>query len=396
MYFSQTVPSIRYAAVALGVMHRNYMSRDSGSWLPDKAPLQYYNQAIQHLLSHRTSEYIETTAVTLLVCYLFICFDQLSGDYVQAFKHLRGGLDLLRSIDKDWLDSNCGPGADTTSRARLLLCEVVKRIRRLDLQAVMFVSDWLPFDIQGTMSQLTPPNGAFQSFENAADDLYTLVAGVMSIRNMEQQIVMSGETPPRPPPLKDLILRHMEVWLSLFENLVQQGDHHYPSSSSHPLASMLRLQFLMARTYLSSYGPGREMEYDDFLPEFQQCVVLARDVAVTHKATLTPEIGIVPLLYLIGVKCRHPGVRREALDILRRHPIREAVWDTMFTAKVVERVIEIEEAGMVAPKMEQIPIWQRVEAVVWEHVISGPSTPRLDTVYTFCSREGLHTESLVI
>jgi hypothetical protein len=149
------------------------------------------------------------------------------------------------------------------------------------------------------------------------------------------------------------------------------------------------------------------MEYDNFLPQFQQCVAMANDVAAARerysgslKPSFTPEIGIVPVLYIIGIKYRHPVVRREVLSILRRQPIREAAWDSIYAARVVERVIEIEEGGSekreITHSMEQIAEWQRIEAWSWQHVVSGQSAASLDIRYTFCTREGIYVESLKI
>lgn len=149
------------------------------------------------------------------------------------------------------------------------------------------------------------------------------------------------------------------------------------------------------------------MDYDNFLPQFQQCVALASEIAAAHQryagssmSTFTPEIGIIPILYIIGAKCRHPIVRREVLGILRRQLTREASWDSVATARVVEQVIEIEEGvggeGQTVHCMEQIPIWQRIEALSFTHVPRGQSAARLDIEYTFCGQEGTNIESLVI
>lgn len=149
------------------------------------------------------------------------------------------------------------------------------------------------------------------------------------------------------------------------------------------------------------------MDYDNFLPQFQQCVVLAGEVAAAHqrysgssRSTFTPEIGFIPVLYIIGAKCRHPSVRREALSILRRQQIREATWDSISTARVVERVIEIEEGAageeQMVQCMEQIPVWQRIEALSYTHIPRGQSAARLDISYTFCAQERIHIESLMI
>jgi hypothetical protein len=57
-------------------------------------------------LDQESGNSTERTAITLLVCYLFTCFDHLAGNYVQAVKHLRGGVELSRNIDKAILYNN--------------------------------------------------------------------------------------------------------------------------------------------------------------------------------------------------------------------------------------------------------------------------------------------------
>lgn len=415
MFFSQTVPAVRYAAIALALMHRNHLDRDlndrvhqpqfSKDWPPDKAPLLYYNRAIQLLLNEETGESTEITAITLLVCYLFSCFDNLAGNYVQAVKHLRGGVELSRNFSKAILDTNNTYDDAKPSGVRTLMCQVTRQIRRLDMQAVMFLVDWTPADIQETPIFQLPPS-VFRSLDQAADHLQILVTWVMRLRNTEQEISPTGQMPPSPSSHKDIVLEQLESWSHLFENMLQTRSYE-THSETYPLISLLRLQQTMAWTFLSSYGPGREMDYDRFLPQFQQCVALAGDIAAAHerysgslKPTFTPEIGIVPVLYIIGVKCRHPMVRRQVLSILRRQRIQEAVWDSISAAKVVERVIEIEESGSegweLTQSMEQIAVWQRIEALSWVHVVTGQPAPRLDITYTFCTRETMHMESLMI
>ncbi|KAJ5442138.1 hypothetical protein N7445_005145 [Penicillium cf. griseofulvum] len=416
MFFSQTVPSVRYAAIALALVHRNYLDRDSGDrvhqrqslkvWLPDKAPLLHYNRAIQLLLSQESSDSAESTAVTLLVCYLFTCFDHLVGNYVQAVKHLRGGVELSRNNDKAILYNNSTDDSKFPGISKLI-CQVTRQIRRLDMQAATFLVDWASADIEETfMPQLPPFDSTFQSLNQAADYLQILVARVMRLRNTEQMSPMDTMSPSH-SSLKDIVLRQLETWSRLFGNILQQRSSYETDSETYRLISLLRLQHTIAWILLSNYGPSREMDYDNFLPQFQQCVALAGDVAAAHEQysgslapTFTPEIGIVPVLYIIGVKCRHPIVRREVLSMLRRQPIREAVWDSISAARVVERVIEVEESGYgegrMIHSMEQIAVWQRIEALSWVHVVNGKSVARMDITYNFCAREGVHVESLVI
>jgi hypothetical protein len=314
-------------------------------------------------------------------------------------KHLRGGVELSRNIDKAILNDNNTYDDAKLSGVRTLICQVTRQIRRLDMQAVTFLVDWTPADIQETLmsSQLPPSDSAFRSLDQAADHLHALVARVMRLRwhNTEQQMSPTDEMPPSSSSLIGIVLGQLETWSALFENMLQQGSSYQTDPDTYRLVSMLRLQHTIAWTLLSTYGPGREMDYDNFLPQFQQCLALASDVAASLKPTFTPEVGIVPVLYIVGVKCRHPLVRREVLSILRRQPMREAVWDSSVAARVVERVIEIEEGERPAQSMEQIAAWQRIEDLSWVHVVSE-SVARVDITYSFCAREGMHIESLMI
>ncbi|KAJ5034348.1 hypothetical protein NUH16_005785 [Penicillium rubens] len=172
------------------------------------------------------------------------------------------------------------------------------------MQAVTFLVDWAPVGTRETfMSQLPPSDSSFRSLDQAADHLQTLVARVMRLRNTEQQ--MSVKMRPSLLSLKDIVLGQMETWSSLFNNTLQKGGSYETDSEAYSLESLLRLQHTIACTLLSSCGPGREMDYDDFLPQFQQCVALAGDIAAARERysrlepTFTPETGIVPLLYII-------------------------------------------------------------------------------------------------
>lgn len=277
MFFSQTVPSVRHAAIALALIHRNYLDRHFNDRvyqppslkdrLPDKA-LLHYNRAIQLLLDPESGDSAEITAVTLFVCYLFTCFDHLAGDNVQAVKHLRGGVALLRSIDNATLN-NCTYDDAQASGFHAIICQVTKQIRRLDMQAVMFLVDWTPVNIQETfMSHLTLFDSTFRSLDQAADHLQILVAQVMRLCHTDQQMSPTGTMPALSSSLKDLVLGQLEIWSSLFENLLQQGSSSEPDFATDPFVSLLRLHHTIAWILLSGCGPAEKWTMTISCPSF--------------------------------------------------------------------------------------------------------------------------------
>jgi Fungal Zn(2)-Cys(6) binuclear cluster domain/Fungal specific transcription factor domain len=65
----------------------------------------------------------------------------------------------------------------------------------------------------------------------------------------------------------------------------------------------------------------------------------------TIKPTFSMSLGIIPPLYMTGTRCRHPAVRRKAIRLLSLCNRREGIWDSRLSAKVANRVMEIEESG---------------------------------------------------
>lgn len=420
MLFAQAVPPVRHAATALAMVHRKYLDRHSNGrvyqpyfledQLLDKTSLFHYNRAIQLLLKPEIGDSAEIIAVTLLVSYLFTCFDYLVGNDTQAVKHLRGGVELSRDIDNATLYNHTYHDTQP-SGVHEIICQVTKQIRRLDMQTGMFLIDWTPANIEEPfVSHLATFDSTFCSVDQAADYLQILVAQVMRLRNTEQRMFQADTTPPFPSSLKNIVLGQLETWSSLFKTLLQRGGPSEPDLETNRLTSHLRLQHTVAWILLSCCGLGRELDYDDFLPQFQKCISLASEVAAAHqrysgysgssRSSFTPEIGIIPILYIIGAKCRHPVVRREVVSILQRQSLQEASWDSIVIARVVERIVEVEEGaageGQTVPSMEQIPAWQRIEELSYTHIPKGHSAARLDIMYTLCGRDGIHTESLVI
>lgn len=521
LFFAQAVPVVRHAATALSVIYRRYTEKHAGhllassnSWdYTEEVALEHYNKAIRLLVEQHSGADQLAVAVTILVSYLFSCIDSLLGKYVQATRHLRGGVELSRQVHRRCMSSrpSCLPHSPAPSGLDAVLGQVTRQLRRLDLQATMYLVDWTPADLELNSSPASSSSSCtddlpfldadtaahFASLEQAGDALTALVAQVMHLRNTAGE----GQIFPLTQPsfsiamsIKAGIRQRLTKWQARFDALLlllpfrltqdisQQYSH---SGRSTPriqtedcrVVALLRLQHLMATTYLAAFGPAREAEYDAHLPAFRQCLGLAREVAslagrhatpssssstspyspsssslsaaypsVDHtpfsrplppapstarpeppkpEATFTPEIGLIPILYIIGVKCRHPRVRREAARILRGLCTREAVWDSTCAAMVVERIIRIEErqgllhdtlgdedrhrqryaclpgeeeeASCARRMIEQIPMERRVEVVSWGQVVAERDLKgRVEMYYTFCGEGEWHGEVMII
>ena len=77
-------------------------------------------------------------------------------------------------------------------------------------------------------------------------------------------------------------------------------------------------------------------------------VPLAPKPPMGAKPTFSLSLGLVTPLYMITTRCRDPSIRRRALHLLQTCNRKEGIWDSRLSARVAQRVVEIEEAGAVA------------------------------------------------
>lgn len=83
-------------------------------------------------------------------------------------------------------------------------------------------------------------------------------------------------------------------------------------------------------------------------------------------ATLSFSLGIVDPLYEVCARCRDPSLRRQALDLLARHPRQECVWSSWSAWKVGKFLMRMEEEGSPTPPKEaaDVPVEKRI-AEAW-------------------------------
>ncbi|KAH8174487.1 sugar transporter [Sarocladium implicatum] len=412
MLYAQTVPAVQYAATALALVHRDhldcgvtdrvYQLQASKGRSSFDAPLFYYNRAIQLLMDQQGSTETETPAITLLVCYLFMCFDLLAGNYIQATNHLRGGVELAQNFKQTKRKKGIPHDDDDNAASHGLISQVIEQVERLDMQSVIFLIDWSPaITRDGLLSPIPAPEDAFASLDQAADHLQILVARVMRHRNMA--LFPSEQMADSSDDVKFVLGTQLERWQRLFRRSQRQLNWPQPNPDSHPSLPLLRLQYEITKLLLETQSKDAEMGYDSFLSRFRQAMVLARQVAVIHhrnsdsKPTFTPEIGFLPVLWIIGAKCRDPEVRSEVLGLMRKQPMREAVWDSTITAVVLKRLIKIEEEGAGLEHlggycMQEIPEHRRIENLDWVHYPGAE--PLLSLSYTYSGSEEPLYESI--
>lgn len=447
-FFANTVRCVHHAAVAVGSLHRAYISRDraacglrghghSGGGNVSNFALHHYNLAISHLLksSGRSNNTPGDAAVTLLVCYLFTCFDNLAGNHTQAVEHLRSGITLLNESRKEMKTSRqkTQPSSDQT-----LLSQITEQFRHLDAQAASYLLGWsrqLPEDdvdeVEKHQCRVGPADIRMSSLTQAAGQLEALIPKTIELRCWEVETISRNQVTQKNSPTNVAALRQflrrqaelvcqLEEWYFAFTMLLPQDPEKMCAWDGH-LVRMLQLHYMTTSVFLDLPAGQGEMACDSALPQFKKIVALASTIAnkcstmsescvqkeSNSEPSFTLEMVLIPAVYITGTKCRDPLLRREIISILRRNPRREGVWDSITAAKILERVMQIEEgedamdfeSGLKG--MADIPLERRITEIHWGPYNGqfGPFNNCMSVRYELYPSEGekrVITENIVL
>ena len=399
-------PAVLHAIVALGAAHRSQsiprhaaQKRDGPPDADELLALGEYNKAIGHLRRHGSQNRPdkESLRVILVTCLVFICIDMLRGEFKFGQTHLQNGLTLLTQIDRRQglipfehaggeetrgasTGSNTDGGGGGVSVGAAIFRNhpnaiddyLAETLTRLSVLSSLF-GDCSAYDPDAFSSRKESPEhdnyvapSIFSNPEAARRHLDYLMAAMHSLS--EHINYLSREHQPIP----DAIVREVD-WckasLSQWEEILDRSessmfpppaDDHKRTLFSIPLLRIYHIMTsILAATCLQS--PTDETVYDRHISSFvrivAEAVALWKLYALTYEDPppyncggptpseigFTADLGYIPPLYLVALKCRVPQLRRQAVGLLRRAPHREGVWDGALAAQVAEFVIRAEE-----------------------------------------------------
>jgi len=144
-------------------------------------------------------------------------------------------------------------------------------------------------------------------------------------------------------------LQYLDDWWRAFHQHLTIERHQYDKSSNHSV-SVLRIWRAAAKIFLSVKHTDAEEMFDQFQGDFDTIVTLSEAVieasSVTDTSSRTPSfsfyLGILSPIFLTIIRCRHPIIRRRALDIISSSRRCEGIWDSHLACTVAKQVIDAE------------------------------------------------------
>ena len=288
--------------------------------------LKWYNKAIARFKIH-IQQNPEDSSLALLSCLLFICIEFQQDNYSNALALLEQGFKLL---------STTSPPETAYGNSHIYDVAAPFFGRLAVLASTFGTSDWY----RRPNNPVFESNLAFATLRGARSVLSTLMEhGHGFVRRAGMRIVNREGTDDL-IPLRDDLLSKLMDWRSMFSRL----DCN-PSSLEICALSNLLMHYDVVFIWLSTCLSARQSQFDQYTSHFESIVKHADVVLASNdtRPSFNFEMGVIPHLFFVATKCRHPIIRRRALSLIKKAPLQESLWQASTTATSVEKIIALEE-----------------------------------------------------
>ncbi|KAK3302243.1 uncharacterized protein B0T15DRAFT_403256 [Chaetomium strumarium] len=371
LQISQSEPAVKHAILAVSSLHESmiqaatmtpYLSSEDRS----SFALYQYNRAIACLLDQmRTVD--ARPLVPLLTCVLFVCIEFMQSKDRPSLLHLTQGGQILSQLARKASTPN--PEID------LIKQHLVPMYTRLSLTLLMFSGEAAA--IPTPLKTLTEVPVVFETIDEVRYVLYDFMHECLRFakKTHAAKIVEIPDEQLREfEDERDRLLRKLAKFNVAFSLYRSTRCRDPPAGSIALIQIHVHTTYIWVSTALSKH----ETVFDDFVDTFSAIIPLAKDfldsfaphptnqgetaapgppTADTRRfsAMFTFDMHIIAPLYFVAAKCRHPIVRRAALDLLRRNPTRrENMWRADVWADIADRTMRLEEKHLRHTSSQQI------------------------------------------
>lgn len=305
--------------------------------------MKWYNKAIENLQIHIRHNKA-SPSMALLTCVLFICIESQQDNVLNGLALLDQGVNMLSS-------TLTSISSDSGQHAKSALWDVVLPFFSRHTIMAATVGQPLPLDLRSRLVEeeilVTEPLRIID-LEDARGSLYTLMYHSYDLLRITVLLQAELEAAARFRPRRDRLLAKLEEW----KVAVHAVAETISSLKSACELSMLLMYYNVTCIWLATCLDPCQTAFDMHTKSFQEILrnartyLLLRSRESAFHVSATSEMGIIPPLYFVVTKCRHPCIRRDALKLLQRAPQQEGLWRALPIAQVSKLVIEIEEEGI--------------------------------------------------
>ncbi|KAI0386942.1 hypothetical protein F5Y04DRAFT_242663 [Hypomontagnella monticulosa] len=360
-------PAVFHAILALSSAHRReglYGCALTIHDVPDKPEqftLRHYSRAISHLRPHFSDKSNSSVRVALITCLMFIMMEFLRGNYKSGMTHLQNGMKVLngcqaRSNSIDKYSLFLGPCCDSAD------AWIIQAFIRLDVQAKLLGHGQQHLNIiqEDCASEVVVPELTFESPNQARQYLDRIFSQIFYLSHECCRIARCGHGEyPNTMLLKQIRIKaKLDSWHQAFNSSHANLLSTKPSTNTvaHPL---LLVYYTVAQIMVDTcISPADELRYDAHTASFEyilnqlkyirklsQNPEISKVIHFSDMSSSVSDLGALPGLYYVAVKCRDHRIRHNAVQTLNALLHKEGAWNAPLIACVTEEIVRIEEGS---------------------------------------------------
>ncbi|KIX07680.1 uncharacterized protein Z518_02334 [Rhinocladiella mackenziei CBS 650.93] len=373
---ARIVSSLRHAMIALASYWENVVvpgsdKRSTFDWECGTFTLQQYTIAISEMRKSLQPAGKPSTVELLMSNLLFVCMEMFQNHYESALCQLSNGLYLFCTTSN--------PTNQQTEMEDELEKQLNHNFKRLMTQSLLFPVRHV--DKRLLAPSFTPrmPNiprsfASIAEARNSLNDCISSIAHESQSRNSSSPKLFLNWAEAADVSFQDQVgnvHNYLEQWSQVFEEFRKREEANLSERERH---NCIILEIQRIALPILALAPNSQSEaiFDLWMPEFSRLVDLVSflirnkrrfpNCMVLHLPKF--DINLILPMYLVASRCRHPELRRQAVELLWLEPRQEGIWNSAILASVAERIILIEERGLGPMKScEDVPAPVRIKLV---------------------------------
>ena len=368
LHFGYTEEPIKHAIVAVASLHESIepinksvtLSRAQRTEAAYIMALKHYNDAIKHLREVALTVSAKPD-VTMVLCLLFTCFEQLRSGDAACFIHLMAGLRSVyswRCNTKSYVNFSSFP-RPTSDFINEKITPILQRLR---VQFALCMDQRHTSSVAGTSPCLPAPSipNSYKTFSAARIDYDRTMNYVFS--TLDQQHTLGSTI------LSKELLSTLDRWKRALDcSKTVHGDPDFQLCTR----TLLELYYHVSIIVTSTLHADNELVFDSHDDRFQQIVNLAEGIVQAwtpdsqqYKMLFSFDLGLASPVFLVASRCRRSSLRRRALQIMFQSPTYRGAWRDQYSGLCAERIIHIEEQGFSRLDLDPyVPESQRIRKV---------------------------------
>ncbi|KAJ5718172.1 hypothetical protein N7488_003818 [Penicillium malachiteum] len=345
LQLSHSEPSIRHAVSAISVIYRDIESslRHPAGYVNANPEAQHDWSIAARSLSTRIQAHPNSILVPLVCCLLFTCIEFLRGSGESSLLHVQSGLKILAALrQNDHQALGTGPTLSSSDH-RTIEEHIIPIFSRLNVLCSLAGIMIPPVYAPTTNSKEDSPQ------EDLGDSRQRLVEVLdLCIRFIHDTIPKAAMFQIN---VNDLIEQarlqtRLEAWRNQLDNLLERIQVA-GNLAKQDAVNILLVHYKVIYVWVRICTSAGEMATDAYHADFEELVHYAEQISKPTGMTTPPSLSFDILtlgpLYFTALKCRHPAIRRRALELLQLAPRREGLWNAHYAYVTAKRVIELEE-----------------------------------------------------